>query len=144
MEIIPQTDFSLYKFFPFSNIRTMEIIVFLIGGLSYGLIEILYRGYTHWSMVLTGGAVILTFYYLIPLLFQIPLWASALLGAAIITAYEFAIGCIVNLWLKMGVWDYTDCPGNILGQICPQFSGCWFLLCLAFFSFVKYNKNIFF
>ena len=144
MEIIPQTDFSLYKFFPFSNIRTMEIIVFLIGGLSYGLIEILYRGYTHWSMVLTGGAVILTFYYLIPLLIQLPLWASALLGAAIITTYEFTMGCVVNLLFKMEVWDYSDQPGNILGQICPQFSGCWFLLCLAFFSLVKYNRTIFF
>jgi uncharacterized membrane protein len=122
----------------------MEIIVFLIGGLSYGLIEILYRGYTHWSMVLTGGAVILTFYYLIPFLFQLPLWASALLGAAIITAYEFAMGCVVNLLFKMEVWDYSDQPGNILGQICLQFSGCWFLLCLAFFSLVKYNRTIFF
>ena len=122
----------------------MEIIVFLIGGLSYGLVEILFRGYTHWSMVLTGGAVILTFYYLLPGLMQMPVWTSALLGAAIITLYEFTMGCVVNLWLKMEVWDYSNCPGNILGQICPQFSGCWFLLCLAFFSLVKYNKNIFF
>ena len=135
---------SLYKFFRISNSRTMEIIVFFIGGLSYGLVEILYRGYTHWSMVLTGGAVILTFYYLMPLLFQLPLWLSALLGATIITIYEFAMGCVVNLWFKMGVWDYSDLPGNILGQICPRFSVCWFLLCLAFFALVKYNKNIFF
>ena len=118
--------------------------MFVLGGLSYGLIEILYRGYTHWSMVLTGGAVILTFYYLIPVLFQIPLVLSALLGSAIITLYEFSMGCIVNLWLRMEVWDYSHCPGNILGQICPQFSGCWFLLCLAFFSLVKYNKGVFF
>jgi len=122
----------------------MEMIVFLIGGLSYGLVEILYRGYTHWSMVLTGGAVILTFYCLIPLLFQIPLWSAALLGATIITLYEFAMGCVVNLLFKWEVWNYSDQPGNILGQICPQFSACWFLLCLAFFSLVKYNKNIFF
>ena len=112
----------------------MEVVVFMLGGLSYGLVEILYRGYTHWSMFLTGGAVILTFYYLTPFLFQIPIWIAALLGAIIITLYEFAIGCIVNLWLKMEVWDYSHCPGNLLGQICPQFFGCWFLLCLAFFS----------
>ena len=118
--------------------------MFLLGGLSYGLVEILYRGYTHWSMILTGGAVILTFYYLLPVLLQLPLWSSALLGSVIITLYELVMGCIVNLWLKMEVWNYADQPGNILGQICPQFSACWFLLCLAFFSLVKYNKNIFF
>ena len=30
-------------------------IVFLIGGISYGIMEILFRGYTHWSMLVTGG-----------------------------------------------------------------------------------------
>lgn len=122
----------------------MGMIVFILGGLSYGLLEILYRGYTHWSMVLTGGAVLLTFYYLTPLLFQIPLLFAAGLGALIITLYEFSMGCVVNLWFKWNVWDYSHCPGNILGQICLQFSFCWFLLCLAFFSLVKYNKDIFF
>ena len=122
----------------------MEFIVFVLGGLTYGLIEIIYRGYTHWSMVLTGGAVIFTFYVLLPMLLNIPILISALAGAAIITIYEFSMGCIVNLWFQWNVWDYSHCPGNVLGQICPQFSFCWFLLCLAFFSFVKYNKDIFF
>lgn len=31
----------------------MELIVFVLGGIFYGLTEVLYRGYTHWSMVLT-------------------------------------------------------------------------------------------
>ena len=30
-------------------------ILITIGGLIYSLIEIIYRGYTHWSMVIVGG-----------------------------------------------------------------------------------------
>ena len=122
----------------------MEVLVFIFGGMFYGLAEILYRGYTHWSMVLTGGAVLLTFYLLLPFLFNMNLLLAAGAGALIITLYEFSVGCIVNLWFKWGVWDYSNCPGNILGQICPQYTACWFALCLAFFSIVKYNKSIFF
>jgi len=120
----------------------MSILVFVLGGFFYGLVEILYRGYTHWSMILTGGAVLLTFYLLLPYLFNINLFMAAAAGALIITLYEFSMGCIVNLWFKWGVWDYSHCPGNILGQICPQYSAYWFALCLAFFALIKYNKNI--
>ena len=35
----------------------MEMIaVYVTGGLLYGLIELLWRGWTHWSMLLCGGA----------------------------------------------------------------------------------------
>ena len=122
----------------------MGIFVFILGGWFYGSVEILYRGYTHWSMALTGGAVLLTFYFLLPYLSSTPLFVAAAVGALIITTYEFFMGCIVNLWFKWNVWDYSDCPGNILGQICPQYTVYWFGLCLAFFTIVKYNKSIFF
>lgn len=49
---------------------------------------------------------------------------SALCGAAI-TAVEFAAGLIINVWLGMGVWDYSAMPGNIMGQVCPQFLVLW-------------------
>ncbi|MEE0742399.1 MAG: hypothetical protein U0M21_08990 [Emergencia sp.] len=122
----------------------MELIVFVLGGIFYGLTELLYRGYTHWSMVLTGGAILLTFYLLAPALFNMNVFLAAFTGALIITAYEFAVGSVVNLWLQWGVWDYSQLPGNIMGQICPRFSACWFGLCLAFFSLIKYNRIIFF
>jgi len=134
----------VYKFQRISDIKFMGAIVFILGGVFYGSVEILYRGYTHWSMVLTGGAVLLTFYLLLPWLTGLNLFLAAAAGAAIITLYEFAMGCIVNLWFKWDVWDYTDCPGNLLGQVCPQYSACWFALCLAFFALIKYNKSIFF
>ena len=38
--------------------------IFLIGGLGYGLLEILWRGRTHWSMLLTGGVCFIALYKL--------------------------------------------------------------------------------
>ena len=38
--------------------------IFFIGGILYALIEIIFRGYTHWSMVITGGLCFLIFYIL--------------------------------------------------------------------------------
>lgn len=122
----------------------MELIVFILGGIFYGLTEILYRGYTHWTMVLTGGAVLLTFYVLLPALCNMNLFLAAATGAIIVTFYEFAMGSVVNLWLGWEVWDYSSRPGNILGQICPLYTGFWFALCLAFFALIKYNRGILF
>lgn len=111
--------------------------MFLLGGAAYGMMEILFRGYTHWTMVLTGGACILTLYLLLGWLSSLPLVLGALAGAVIVTAYEFAVGCIVNLKLGWHVWDYSSMAGNLLGQICPLFTVAWFLLCFLFLGLVR-------
>ena len=49
-------------------------------------------------------------------------------GGTVITAAEFAAGLVLNVWLGLGVWDYSGLPGNLLGQICPQFWALWCLL----------------
>ena len=117
--------------------RLLEIIVFIMGGFSYAMIEILFRGHTHWTMVLTGGACILTIYVLSGWWINVPLVVGALASAMIITFYEFCVGILVNLRLGWQVWDYSDMPGNILGQVCPTFSAIWFLLCLIFLGIVR-------
>lgn len=61
-----------------------------------------------------------------------PLWLQALACAALVTAVELAAGLILNVWLCLGVWDYSHLPGNLWGQICPQFSALWLGLCLVF------------
>ena len=35
--------------------KKCNILIFSIGACGYGLIEILWRGYTHWSMLGAGG-----------------------------------------------------------------------------------------
>lgn len=59
-----------------------------------------------------------------------PLALQAAICAAAITATEFAAGCLLNLWLRLDIWDYSHLPGNLLGQICPQFSLLWLALSL--------------
>lgn len=102
-------------------------LCFAIGGVTYGLIEILVRGYTHWSMVLTGGAV-LVLLNLINKSRNIPLVYRCLLGMAVITSLELAVGMLVNIRMGWGVWDYSHKPFNFLGQICLHFCGCWLLI----------------
>ena len=126
------------KFFGDGNNSVyIEILIFILGGAAYGLMETLFRGYTHWSMVLTGGACVLTLYLLESWLLSINLVLAAMAGAVIITAYEFFVGLIVNLRLDWGVWDYSSLPGNILGQICPAFTALWFILCFVFLGCIK-------
>ena len=45
-----------------NNTIWMELTVFLLGGCAYGLLEVLYRGHTHWTMLVTGGACVLTLF----------------------------------------------------------------------------------
>ena len=108
-----------------------------MGGCAYGLLEILFRGYTHWTMVITGGACILTMYHIQGVLMDLPLIAAATAGALIVTAYEFTVGLIVNVKLGWDIWDYSSIPFNILGQICPIYTMVWFLLCLIFIGTIK-------
>ena len=106
-----------------------RLLIFGTGASFYSLIETLWRGWTHWSMSVTGGLVLLTVYTLCGRSRR-PLWQKCCLSAGIITLYEFIVGCIVNLRLGWHVWDYSDRPLNLLGQICPLFCIFWLLLSL--------------
>ena len=108
----------------------MRFIVFLTGAAGYSTIEYLFRGYTHWSMALTGGACLLTFYYYLEENKEAPILAKAVVGASIITVFEFFVGLLVNVWYQWDVWDYSRQPGNIMGQICPKYSFAWFMICV--------------
>lgn len=103
------------------------------GGVVYALLEVLWRGYTHWSMILAGALSAMLLYKIRESMSAAPLFLRCLLGSAGITLVELAIGCIVNLWWGLDVWDYSDLPHNLLGQICPAFSAMWFFLCIPAF-----------
>ena len=115
----------------------VEIAVFVLGGGAYGLMEILFRGHTHWTMLVTGGACALTLFYLREWLLAPPLSLSALAGAVIITVYELAVGRRGKVKCGWHVWDYSAQPGNVLGQICPTFTAIWFVVCFLFLSGVR-------
>lgn len=110
-------------------IRKAEYIcMFLAGGVIYGLIEMMWRGFTHWSMTLAGGICVLAIHLLNHRLRDRSMAFRCALGCAVITGVEFAVGVIVNLLLGWNVWDYSGMYGNVLGQVCPAFSCMWFLI----------------
>lgn len=124
----------------------MSIFIFAFGAVGYGVVEVLFRGYTHWTMMLTGGACFLTLYYLNQAFEKTPILMKAMIGAIIITIYEFSVGLIVNLWYGWRVWDYSHMPFNFYGQICPLFTVLWFFLCcglLIIFKGIRYGYQIF-
>ncbi|NLL45437.1 MAG: hypothetical protein GX250_01335 [Clostridiales bacterium] len=104
------------------------LTVYAIGGSTYGAIELLFRGFTHWSMLLAGGVCFCLMYKISGM--PIKRWRKWLLGAVVITTVEFVAGAIVNIWLRWGVWDYSGHPLNLFGQVCLLFTLLWFLLCI--------------
>ena len=62
---------------------------------------------------------------------EMPLLGQAAICALAITAVEFAAGLFLNVWLGLGVWDYSNLAGNIMGQVCPQFMALWFVLSIV-------------
>jgi len=121
------------------NIIPHYIIVFGIGAFGHGGIEILYRGHTHPTMLFAGGIALLSLFEISK--HNIPLSIKAILGGGIITAVEFSFGCVFNLGLGMKIWDYSDKPYNIFGQVCPSFFFTWVLLSfLGIFLCKKISK----
>lgn len=107
-----------------------DMVVFLIGGVTYAMIEIMWRGNTHWTMVLLGGLCFLTLYKLFGYMSNYSLLEKCALGAIVITTLEFVVGCIVNLVFHMNVWNYSRMPLNLSGQICILYSTLWGFLCI--------------
>ena len=99
--------------------------IFCIGGILYNLIEILWRGYTHWSMFWVGG----TCFHIMGLIHtglkKLTMFSRCTLCALAVTVVEFVSGCLFNLKLKMDVWDYKDMPFNIMGQVCLLYTVLW-------------------
>ncbi len=105
-------------------------LVFAIGGVSYGTLEILWRQYTHWSMVIAGGICFLSMYITYNNNPNMNFLFRAMIGSLIITSVELVFGCIFNIWLKMNVWDYSRFRFNLWGQICLLYSVLWGLLAM--------------
>ena len=102
----------------------------MLGGISYTLIELIWRGHTHVSMTLAGGVCLAGLYWIDRHTEVLTLLSKCIVGALAITAVEFLVGYVVNCRLGLGVWDYSDRFMNVMGQICPLFTFMWFLISL--------------
>lgn len=113
------------------NTTLKYFTLFLIGGISYYFIEIFYRGYSHFSMIIVGGLC----FILIGSINEfsnneIPLLAQMLLSVLIVDIVELISGIIINRILLLNVWDYSQLRFNFLGQISLNSSIAWFFLSL--------------
>lgn len=108
-----------------------EIKTFSVGAIGYPLIEIFWRGNTHWSMSLAGGAALCGLSRISKAMKDASLFKKALAGCCFITAVEYVFGLIFNCALKKNVWDYSKMPLNIGGQVCALYSFFWFIISLG-------------
>ena len=98
------------------------LFLWAVGGCLYYSFELLFRGFSHWSMFVLGGVCFVFFQVQARMLrWQDPLWRQVLRCAVFVTALEFITGIIVNKWMDWHVWDYTGMPLQLFGQICVPF-----------------------
>ena len=118
-------------------------VIFVFGGLCYGVIEILNRGYTHITMGILGGMAMCVIHMLNTERRKgMNLWIIMLVSSFFITSVEFIAGEYLNVYLGMNIWSYKDLPFNVDGQICLLFVGIWFILSfvgLVSDDFIRYK-----
>lgn len=116
---------------------------FLLGGVGYGIIELLWRGRTHWTMTIAGGLCFIIFSLIAEKFKEKPLIYKAMLSAIGVTAVELIFGVVFNLIFKMGIWDYSTQPLNFLGQICPMFTLAWCALSVVFLPIADFLNSVY-
>ncbi len=98
----------------------MCLTLFNFMGAIYFLTEVLFRGYSHWTMFLLGG----TCGVLIGLLNEHKFtWETSILkmvlwGELIVLPLELITGLILHKIIKITppIWDYSHLPFNLWGQ----------------------------
>ena len=117
-----------------------DFIMWFTGGTIYFFLEIIARGYSHYSMFICGGLCFLLVGKMSRKISGIQISNNKYLnkvlrylicvttGGVIITLLEFVTGLIFNVCFHMGVWDYSNMKYNFMGQICLEYSILWIIL----------------
>lgn len=119
--------------------RVLSMLLWSWGGTVYFLLEVIWKLVRGEPERISWTMLVLAILLCIPvercgaeLPWTCPLWLQALSCAALVTAVELGAGLVLNVWLGLGIWDYSGLRWNLFGQICPQFSLIWWALCMAF------------
>ena len=128
--------------------RVLSMLLWTWGGALYFLLEVAYKTITGHPERISWAMLVLAIVLCIPveragyqLPWETPLWLQAAVCAVLVTLVEFIAGCVLNLWIGLDIWDYSDIPFNLLGQICFPFSVVWLVLCFLFivvFDWMRY------
>lgn len=106
------------------------LVLWILLGMGYTTLELLFRGVTYLQMLWIGGLVGV----LVGLLNEHPayynrlMWQQCLLGTIITDVIEFISGYVLNIVLHRNIWDYSSMPYNFHGQICLFMTIAWFFL----------------
>ena len=120
------------------------LFLFIIFGGIYFLIETIFKGHlTHYSMFLLSGTIGILIGSLNEYFpWEMSFWLQCLIGAIVATVLEGISGLILNVWLGLGVWDYSNVPFAILyNQISLPFSIAWYVLsglCIVLDDYIRY------
>ena len=106
--------------------------LFLSCGFIYCMIEILFRGWSHWSMfVLTGFLGVFCVDSINNTLsFDCDYIVQILISTILCTIGEGISGIILNVWLQLNVWDYSKMTFGtfFFGQCNILFCFAWMLI----------------
>ena len=103
------------------------ILMCTFSGFVYVTIEILYRGFSDVSMMYVASICVLPMIFLNNWFsYEMDFILQCLICAVFATGVELCAGLALNA--DYHIWDYRNMPGNICGQICPQFFLVWMLM----------------
>ena len=101
------------------------VVWFLCGAVIYPVIELLWRGHSHWSLALAGGACTVLLLFLNGLFPALARPVRALIGGGLICTVEFLFGAVFNLLLGLAIWDYSGLSFHIMGQVSLRYFLLW-------------------
>lgn len=105
-----------------------HLIVFIIFGSIYYMLEIIYDGTSHWAMFVCAGLSGNLANYLHTCHPRMMILKKIFFITSIILVLEYTSGYILNVYFKLNVWDYSEASFNLHGQICLLFAFIWFFI----------------
>ena len=104
------------------------MVLFLVFGVIYYFIEVLFSGHSNWSSLIMGGIggiliSLINKYYS----YDTPKWKQITLTTLIMIFIELFSGLILKA-LGFQFWDYSERFMNVEGLICLRYSLYWLFL----------------
>lgn len=125
--------------------------IFLVMAFTYMMIELVFRLFTEPSSInliqtLSMGVCCGLSGLFADLLnedeYDAPMFVDAMIASFFTTILEYIFGYVLNIKLGLNIWDYSNMPFNLDGQICLTYSIAWtFLMPFAFWLGDHYRHN---
>lgn len=112
-----------------------SVVLWVFGGTLYFIAEVAWKlangrpDAISWTMLVLAAIICIPLDLINERLpWDMPLWVQAIIGGFGITAAELVAGLVLNVWLGLGIWDYSHLSLNLWGQISAVWSILWILV----------------